>query len=77
MPQDGGFVFENMASSTIFFQLRVTEFHENTEATREVTLYRTLVGSDFSYVGIALIGSATVLDVFSRVRGRKDRSKDL
>jgi len=73
MPQDGGFVFENMANNTISFQLRVTEFHENTEATREVILYRTLIGSDFAYVGIALIGSATVLDVYSRVRGRKSR----
>jgi hypothetical protein len=75
MPQDGGFVFENMASNTIFFQLRVTEFHENTEATREVTNYRTLISSDFAYVGIALIGSATVLDVYSRVRGRKEKSQ--
>ena len=75
MPQDGGFVFENMASSTIFFQLRVTEFHENTEATREVTHYRTLISSDFAYVGIALIGSATVLDVYSRLKGRKDGSQ--
>jgi len=76
MPQDGGFVFQNLANNTIFFQLRVTEFHENTEATREVTHYRTLISSDFAYVGIALIGSATVLDVYSRVRGRKDRSQD-
>ena len=76
MPQDGGFVFENMANNTISFQLRVTEFHENTEATREVILYRTLIGSDFAHVGIALIGSATVLDVYSRVRGRKSRLQD-
>jgi len=76
MPQDGGVVFENMANNTIFFQLRVTEFHENAEATREVTYYRTLVSSDFAYVGIALIGSATVLDVCSRVRGRKGRLQD-
>jgi hypothetical protein len=76
MPQDGGFVFENMAKNTIFFQLRVTEFHENMEATREVTHYRTLISSDFAYVGIALIGSATVLDVYSRLKGRKDRSQD-
>lgn len=76
MPQDGGFVFENMANNTIFFQLRVTEFHENTEATREVTHYRTLISSDFAYVGIALIGSATVLDVYSRVRERKSRLQD-
>ena len=75
MPEDGGFVFQNLASSTIFFQLRVTEFHENTEATREVTHYRTLISSDFAYVGIALIGSATVLDVCSRVRGRKGSSQ--
>jgi hypothetical protein len=75
MPQDGGFVFENMAKNTIFFQLRVTEFHENAEATREVTYYRTLMSSDFAYVGLALIGSATVLDVYSRVRERKDRSQ--
>jgi len=75
MPQDGGFVFENMASNTIFFQLRVTEFHENTEATRDVTRYRTLINSDFGYVGIALIGSATVLDVYSRLKGRKDKSQ--
>jgi hypothetical protein len=76
MPQDGGFVFENMANNTIFFQLRVTEFHENTEATREVTLYRTLISSDFAYVGIVLIGSATVLDVCSHVRERKSRLQD-
>jgi hypothetical protein len=76
MPQDGGFVFQNMASNTVFFQLRVTEFHENTEATRDVTRYRTLINSDFGYVGIALIGSATVLDVCSHVRGRKNRLKD-
>ena len=76
MPEDGGFVFESMANSTIFFQLRVTEFHENAEATRELTYYRTVIGSDFAYVGIALIGSATVLDVYSRVRGRKSRLQD-
>jgi hypothetical protein len=64
-----------MANNTIFFQLRVTEFHENAGATREVTRYGTLISAAFAYVGIALIGSATVLDVYSRVRGRKDKSQ--
>ena len=37
---------------------------------------RALISSDFAYVGIALIGSATVLDVHFRVRGRKSRLQD-
>jgi hypothetical protein len=64
--QYAGFLFQNPSNYTIFFRFNVINFYQNNEATRQVTRNHTLMNPDYFYAGIALIGSATCLEVYSR-----------
>ncbi len=70
-----GFTFENPSNQSDYFAFKVSEYNLKAVVTQQDIAYRTLLDSNFAYVGMALVGLAVAVDVFPYVRMRRFRAE--
>jgi hypothetical protein len=66
-----GFVFENPVDQETLLCFRVTEYNLKATDERRITQYRTLIDSNFTYIGVSLITATVILDAYSYNKQRK------